>query len=115
MSKNNAILIDYGWCSGCHSCELACRNELGLGLDEWGIKVLEDQPRQNSDGSWHWDYIAVPTELCNGCASRVEEGKLPACVQTCQGKVLYYGTPEEMLDKAANGSEMSDKVAIYLV
>ncbi|HBT95151.1 MAG TPA: oxidoreductase, partial [Coriobacteriia bacterium] len=24
------ILINYEYCTGCHSCEVACRNELGL-------------------------------------------------------------------------------------
>lgn len=110
--RKNALLIDYGFCSGCHSCELACRNELGLGLSDWGIKVIEDGPRKNSDGSWHWDYLAMPTELCTGCEDRVKLGKDPACVQTCQAKVMYYGTPMEM---AARIEELSEKTAMFLV
>ena len=37
-----ALYIDYEFCSGCHSCEVACRNEIECGIDDWGIKVLED-------------------------------------------------------------------------
>lgn len=106
-----ALLIDYGWCSGCHSCEMACRNELELGVGEWGIKILEDGPRQLKDGSWQWNYVPVPTSLCNRCEHRVKEGRAPACVQTCQGKVMYYGTPQEMASKM---EELGEKAVIFL-
>lgn len=39
MSKG--LLIDYQWCTGCHSCEMACRKEHGLPDDEYGIKLTE--------------------------------------------------------------------------
>ena len=108
---HNALFIDFEYCTGCHSCEIACRNELELPSDGFGIKVLEDKPRQNPDGQWHWDYIAVPTELCDMCVERTAEGKLPACVQSCQAKVLEYGTVEECAAKlAAKGK----KAAVFL-
>ncbi len=44
MSKDFALLIDYKYCSGCHACEIACKNELGLGLGQHGIKLLEMAP-----------------------------------------------------------------------
>ncbi|MGI6032052.1 MAG: 4Fe-4S dicluster domain-containing protein [Coriobacteriales bacterium] len=91
----NALFLDYEFCSGCHSCELACRNELGLGLGEWGIKVHEDGPRQNKDDDWHWNYYAIPTELCDMCEQRVAGGELPSCVQVCQGRCLKFGTVED--------------------
>jgi Fe-S-cluster-containing dehydrogenase component len=112
MAQNkNAIFINYEFCSGCHSCEIACRNELELGVDDWGIKVLEDGPRQHFDGSWHWDYVALPTELCDLCEKRVAQGILPSCVQCCQGKVLEFGTIEECAKKLA---EKGSKVAIFI-
>lgn len=92
---DNALYLNYEYCSGCHSCELACRNELGLDLGQWGIKVHEDGPYKNPDDEWHWNYYAVPTEMCNLCAPRVAKGELPACVQVCQGRCLHYGTIEE--------------------
>jgi Fe-S-cluster-containing dehydrogenase component len=105
-----AIYINYEFCSGCHSCEIACRNELELSVDDWGIKVLEDGPRQHSDGSWHWDYIALPTELCDLCEKRVAQDILPSCVQCCQAKVLEFGTIEECAKKlVAKGN----KAAIF--
>lgn len=100
------LYLDYAYCSGCHSCELACRNELGLGLGEWGIRVHEDGPRLNKNGEWHWNYYAIPTELCDMCAGRVEKGEKPACVQVCQGRCLKYGTIEECAEMlAASGGK----------
>lgn len=99
----NALFLNYEYCSGCHSCELACRNELGLGLGEWGIKVHEDGPREEADGVWHWNYYAIPTEKCDFCAERTAAGQQPACVQVCQGRCLGYGTLDEcakMADEA---------------
>ena len=97
----NALFIDYEFCTGCKSCIIACRNELELPIDGFGMQVLEDKPRQNPDGKWHWDYIAYPTELCDLCEKRVAAGELPSCVQHCQAKVLEYGTIEEMAAKVA--------------
>jgi Fe-S-cluster-containing dehydrogenase component len=75
------------------------------------MKVLEDKPRKNPDESWHWDYIAYPTELCDLCEGRVAKGELPSCVLNCQAKVLEYGTIEECAAKlAAKGS----KAAIFV-
>ena len=35
------LYIDYDWCSGCHACELACKQENDLKTDQWGIRVIE--------------------------------------------------------------------------
>lgn len=99
MSKDYALLIDYEYCSGCHSCEIACKNEREIPHGQWGIKVLEDEPWQLDDGSWHWNYIPVPSELCNLCVDRIEQNLEPSCVQHCQAKVLEFGTPEELAKK----------------
>jgi len=40
----NGLLIDYEYCTGCHTCEVACKQELDLPVGKWGIKLLEDGP-----------------------------------------------------------------------
>lgn len=40
------MLIDYKYCTGCHACELTCRNEHEIPLDQWGIKLAEMGPVQ---------------------------------------------------------------------
>lgn len=110
--EKKALLIDYGFCSGCHSCELACRMEHNLKLDEWGIRVLEDGPRMNRDASIYWDYVPHITDMCDGCVERTSEGLDPLCVQTCLGKVMYYGTVSEM---AAKMLELGKKAMVYIL
>ena len=46
------ILIDYGYCSGCHSCEIACQQEHGLEPDVFGIKLTQIGPDQIAPRKW---------------------------------------------------------------
>lgn len=93
------LLIDYEFCTGCHSCEMACKVELGLPKGKWGIKLCEVGPLEVDTDKWEWDYIPVPTDLCNLCKDRVAAGKLPSCVHHCQALVMEYGTVEELAAK----------------
>lgn len=90
------LLIHHEYCTGCHSCEVACKNVLDLKEGEFGIRVLQDGPRKNPDGSWEYNYIPLPTTLCDLCAARVEEGRLPSCVHHCQGGIMFFDTLENL-------------------
>ena len=68
----NGLLIDYEWCTGCHTCEIACQQEHGF---------------------------APRNVLCDLCADRVEKGKLPTCVKHCQAGCMQYGSVEELSKK----------------
>lgn len=94
--QRKALLIDYEFCTGCHSCETACKMELGLPLGQYGIKIAEDGPRKLENGKWELNYIPIPTSLCDLCEKRVGEGKLPTCVHHCQAGCMHYGTVDEM-------------------
>ena len=93
------LLIDYEFCTGCHACEVACKKHLDLKEGEKGINVLSDGPRQNPDGRWEWNYIPVPSSLCDLCADRVEAGMQPTCVHHCNSFVIYYGAIEDLAKK----------------
>ena len=80
--EQQALIINYQYCTGCHVCEVACRNEHGIPLDEWGIKLTEFGPKK-LDGKWYYDYVPVPSTLCDFCADRQAEGLDPACVHHC--------------------------------
>lgn len=107
MSSNQkyGLLIDYDFCTGCHSCEVACKKEHGLPVGQWGIKLAEDGPRKMLNGKWDWTYVPIPTQLCDLCAARVEMGKLPTCVHHCQAGVMEYGAVTELALKI-NGKRM---------
>lgn len=97
-----ALYIDYEWCSGCRSCELACRNEHDIPRGQFGIRVLEDKPWKMDDGSWNWNYIPIPSRLCDLCSERISAGKEPSCVQHCQAKCIKFGPYEELKEKLSN-------------
>ena len=107
-SKANeyGILIDYEYCTNCHTCEVACKKVLDLPVGQYGIKVLEDGPRKNTLGKWEWTYLPLPTDLCDLCAERTAEGRLPSCVHHCQSGIRYYGTLEELAAKLAEKPKM---------
>jgi len=86
MSKYG-LLIDYEYCSGCHSCEIACRNEKDIALDDWGIKLASIGPWKRENGTWEWNNIPVPTQICDLCASRVNAGKKTGVCSSLLGRL----------------------------
>ena len=105
-----ALLIDYKYCTGCHVCEVSCRKEHDIPLDEWGIKLAEFGPEKLA-GEWYWNYVAVPSSLCDLCESRLEEGKKPACVHHCLAKCMEAVPLTEVPVRLA---ELGDGVAVFV-
>lgn len=108
------LMIDYEYCSGCHACEVACKKEHDLPKGDFGIKLVTQGPFQTSDGVWEFDNIPIPTHLCDLCAARTAEGKLPSCVHHCQAGVMVYGPVEELAAKAKKAeAETKAKMVIF--
>lgn len=105
-----ALLIDYKYCTGCHVCEVTCRKEHNIPLDEWGIKINEMGPVK-MQGKWLWDYVPVPSDLCDLCAERVSEGKDPRCVHHCLAQCMELVKAEDISKKMA---EHGKKVTCYI-
>ncbi|UWG98942.1 oxidoreductase [Dehalobacter sp. DCM] len=102
MSANKigfGLLINYEFCTGCHVCEIACKKELDLPVGQWGIKVLQDGPRKMANGKWEYNFLPMPTSLCDLCAERIKMGKKPTCVHHCQAGIMTYGPLEELVQK----------------
>ena len=97
------ILINYEFCTGCHSCEVACKKHLELPAGEFGIKLSETGPFEYAGKTgadhWEWTYLPVMTKACDMCEDRTAKGKLPMCVQHCQAWCMYYGEVEELAAK----------------
>lgn len=106
MSKKG-LLVSYNWCTGCHSCEIACQMENGLPVDQFGIKVSQIGPWQYGEDKWQYAYIPTITDQCTLCGKRVEKGKQPSCVQHCQAKCLKIVSEEEAAAAIAeNGKQL---------
>ena len=93
------LLIDHEWCSGCHSCEVACQMEHNLPVGQTGILLTEIGPWEIREDVWQYTYLPVPTDQCDLCARRIKDGKIPTCVKHCQAKCMYFGTLDELFDK----------------
>ena len=96
MTIGYGLLVDYDYCTGCHTCEVACRKALDLGTGQFGIKILQDGPRELPNGKWEYNYLPMPTSLCDLCASRTAKGKQPSCVHHCLAGVMQYGSVEDL-------------------
>lgn len=94
------LLIDTDYCTGCHTCEVACKKEHGLALKQWGIKLTQVGPFLAGEDEYEYRYSPVPTQLCDLCAGRRELGKMPLCVQSCLAKCMSYGPVGELAEKA---------------
>jgi len=108
------LLVDFKYCTNCHTCEVACQEEKDLSAGEYGIKVFENGPYKKAgakmDDAWEWSYIPVPTYLCDLCADRLDAGKKPMCVKHCLAACMEYGPMTEL---AARSVELGNKVAIF--
>ena len=96
-----ALMFDYEYCTGCHSCEVTCKMRLGLPEGSWGIKLLEYGPVELGDGRWELVNIPYPTMLCDLCQDRIAQGKLPECVHNCPAACIQYGTVAELTEQVA--------------
>ena len=90
------LLIDYEFCTGCHTCEVSCKMEHDIPEGKWGIKQYQIGPWEIANDKWQLRYVPVPTDLCDLCADRVKEGKKPSCVHNCFTGVMKYGTIAEL-------------------
>lgn len=91
------LLLDYKWCTGCHSCELACQVKNELPAGQFGIKINEVGPWEYAPKKWQYSYIPVLTEQCNLCTDRMARGEQPSCMQHCQANCIRIATLEEAM------------------
>ncbi len=102
MAEKSGILIDYDWCTGCHSCEMACQMEFGFPVGQSGVKVFQVGPWQIDERKWQYSFMPVFTDMCTLCAERAAKGKLPSCVQHCQADCMKYGSLEDLVKEVSS-------------
>ena len=70
-----ALMIDLERCTGCKSCEAACKSEHALGPTERHNRVvwLGSKLEENSDNNKALDFLALSCQHC----------ERPACVRAC--------------------------------
>lgn len=97
MAKKG-ILVDMNYCTGCHACEVACKQENGFPVGVWGIKITEMLMRNPNDERVWFDYVPYFSPNCTLCASRIASGEddKPSCAKHCGTGSIYYGDISEL-------------------
>lgn len=94
------LLIDYNYCTGCLSCEVACQQEHGHPVGQSGIKVTEFV--METPNGLAIDNLPFPTALCDLCTERIVRGEpLPSCVKHCQSNCMSFGPIDELAKEMA--------------
>lgn len=101
--KKYGMLIDVQYCTGCHTCEVACQQENRYDAGQFGIKVTEHILDQKK--GLMIDYVPYITDLCNFCMGRVADGRKPSCVKHCLAQCMTFGTVDEVMEAARNGKK----------
>ena len=99
------LYVDYEWCSGCHACELACKQEHDLKTDEWGIRVIERMYRGKEKVVI--EYVPIPTEYCDFCLNRVRQGQETRLCSSLHDQV--HGIRSHGRNGQAGGEEKEDR------
>jgi len=95
MSSQVFMVIDLDRCWGCKACEVACKQELGLGTGPRPMKVEEIGPRV-IDGVLHRDFVPALCQHCDqaecqkvcpvaGCIYREADGSIQIKRESCIG------------------------------
>ena len=88
--EDGIVAIDRDMCIGCQNCIMACPYSART-------KLIDIQPYHPGKGFTPYEKIAFsrhPTGVvgkCDFCAGRLDEGREPACVQTCPAKARFFG------------------------
>ena len=90
------MLIDYEYCSGCRTCEIACKQEYQRPEGKLGgVEVMEFIHTLPS-GRLYLTNMPHFTKACVFCAGRVKKGLEPACVKHCMARVLTFDTLDNL-------------------
>ena len=101
------LLINYDYCTGCHSCEVACQQEHDFPAGKNGIMVTEYL--YETFNKVCIDNVPFLTDLCDLCINRHQAGEGPACVKHCQARCMQFG----YIDKLTKEMEERPKMVLF--
>lgn len=90
-SPEGPVIYDPEKCIGCRYCMIACPFHI---------------PR------YEWDKTTPLMVKCDMCFERIDQGKIPACVDACPNGALKFGERETLLKEAH--SKIKDQPDLYL-
>ena len=99
-----ALLIDYDYCTGCHTCEVACQQEHDYAVGTNGIVVREYE--YEAGGRVRIDYMPFFTQHCDLCKDRRSRGEQLACAKHSQSRCMEFGLTEDLAANMAGRSNV---------
>jgi molybdopterin-containing oxidoreductase family iron-sulfur binding subunit len=103
VRRDGLVLVDHDRCIGCRYCMAACPYDARY--FNWGGNA-ELTPEERT--LYRPEYPVVhrrgTVEKCVFCAHRADQGQLPACVEKCPMKAIFFGDARE--DAVSNGTEV---------
>ena len=87
--KDGIVLIDWDRCIGCGACIQACPYEQRFFVRRDEALYSASQVSYENPGA-HQAPVGVPVK-CDFCFHRVDQGRQPACVETCPTKARVFG------------------------
>lgn len=86
--EDGVVLVDYDKCIGCGACVEACPYD--------GVRKRNDEDLKYATG-FQVGHINVQqaepatVSKCTFCTQRLDEGRLPACVEVCPVRARFFG------------------------
>lgn len=90
------MLIDYEYCTGCRTCEVACKQEYNRPAGKVGGVEVTEFIHTLPSGKLFITNIPSFTRACVFCAGRVKQGLAPACVKHCMAHILTFGKIKDL-------------------
>lgn len=102
-SEDHIVLIDQNRCIGCRICLVACPYQRRF-FNWFDPPVTEEERKIPYSPDYQIPHRRGVMEKCIWCRHRLNEGRLPACVEACTEaghNALYFGDAAE--DAVSNG------------
>ncbi len=106
--EDKLVLIDGQKCVGCKACILACPYDVRYLWDGKG-SYFENSPTPY-EGRAYASHVPGAVQKCDFCASRLDQGLKPSCVEACLTGALIFGDlddPTSEVSQALSGPRVS--------
>jgi Fe-S-cluster-containing dehydrogenase component len=87
------MLLNTDRCTGCYSCQSACRELNRVPFEEKWLEVVRRKPNL-IDGELRLYHLLAPA--LDKCAECVEQENPPLCVRVCMASCLYVAPVEKL-------------------
>lgn len=97
QNEYGVVTVDKNMCMGCKYCMQACPYGQRHSAEEWKSYFPEspepelDAYQKYAKSKWEEKYGYGVASKCDFCFERVQNGKQPACVESCPAKARYFG------------------------